>query len=308
MYPKNNLIMANSISVNEQKQRRDSLTMSIVIHGLLLLLLLLPILTSLQDDPEPPKFQGIQVAFGQVEAKQQTRENPAPSSSKKASKTVPVQSKAKPSPVSESNSKPSPTKLVSKTLTKKEDVIAVKEKVRASKKESEEKAKMKAKAEAKAKAIREAEEKAKKAEEEKARKAAEEAAKKEAAKSKFNNILKSADGKGAPSKGSPNGHPDAEALEGITKGRGKAGNGLGNRGLIHAPVISDNSQSTGRVVVNICVNAQGKVMKANFTQKGSTTTDSHLIDLAIKSAKNYRFSESNAVEQCGDITIDFKLR
>ncbi len=310
--------MSNTIAIDEKKQQRDSLSISLILHFFLVLLLLFPIVSALSKEPEKPQFEGIQVALGYKEATQRTKTQPAPSASsakptpKQKSKAAPAKSAPK---KSQAIAKPVSKKIVSETLTKVAPVVATKEKVvqtesdakaKAEKqKEAAEEAERKA-AEAKAKAEAEAKQKA--AEEAKRKAEAELAAKKAAARSKFNNLAKSANGNGAPSKGDPSGHPDATALEGITKGKGKAGNGLGSRGLLFAPVISDSSQQTGRVVVNICVNAQGKVISADFTQKGSTTTDSHLISLAVSNAKKYKFSESSTAEQCGDITIDFKLK
>lgn len=312
--------MASSIRIEEQRQKRDSLTMSIIIHGLLLLILLIPIISAIQKEPEPPKFQGIQVAFGAVEAERRTETKAAPAAAnakpQKVSKAKPQPKKAAPpKSTNKPSAKPTPVKIISKTVKKEAPVTAVaepqkksKEALQAEEAQRKADAKAKAKAEAEEKARLEAEEAEQKKREEAERKAAEKAAKKAAAKSKFNNMMNSADGTGEPSKGDPKGRPNAAALEGMTKGKGKAGNGLGDRGLLHAPDITDSSQRTGIVVVNICVNSQGKVTKANYTQKGSTTTDSHLIRLATESAKEYRFSQSKTAEQCGDITINFKLR
>ena len=55
-----------------------------------------------------------------------------------------------------------------------------------------------------------------------------------------------------------------------------------NRYVIYQPDIKDQSYKQGRVVINICVNAAGDVISSRFTQKGSTTTDQYLQDLAEK--------------------------
>ncbi len=108
-------------------------------------------------------------------------------------------------------------------------------------------------------------------------------------------------------KGDNGGQPDGKALDGLTKGTGRVGDGLNGRGIEYAPVFSDKSQRTGRVALLICVDKNGKVTGADFTQKGSTTADSYLIDLARKTALQYRFSKSNIESQCGTVTIDFKV-
>ena len=325
--------MANTIQINkrikqEKKEKQDSFVLSLVLHIILLLLLLIPIMTATQKEPKPPKFAGIQVALGtplaeiktsQKSATSAPQEESQPSKSKSTSKPKASAKPAKATPVKQSKAKAE--KIVSKVVTEKAELVAVKERQAVVSKAEEKEAAKKA-TEAAKEAKRKAEEEAAEAAEEAAKKAAKEEAKKKAAekaakkaaakkaaKSKFNNIMQSSDAEaGEASKGNPLGHPDASVLEGLSKGKGSAGDGLGSRTLLHAPEINDNTQKQGRVIINICVDKNGKVQSAEYTQKGSTTTDSHLISLATKSAKKYRFSESQVEEQCGEVIIDFKLK
>ena len=161
--------------------------------------------------------------------------------------------------------------------------------------------------------VREAEAR-KQAQAESQRKAAEEAKRQEAynkTKKSYGDLL-GGDGKGNTGKpgnqGDPSGDPNAKALEGISKGSGRVGGGLGNRGVLHEPKINDGSQKTGRVVISVCVDKNGKVIKAEYTQKGSTTTDSELKDIARRAALQFKFTDSDVEEQCGTITVDFKVR
>ena len=78
--------------------------------------------------------------------------------------------------------------------------------------------------------------------------------------------------------------------------------------MLHEPKIDDRSQKTGRVVISVCVDKNGKVIKAEYTQKGSTTTDSELKEIAKKAALQFKFTLSEIEEQCGTITVDFKIR
>lgn len=110
------------------------------------------------------------------------------------------------------------------------------------------------------------------------------------------------------SQGDPNGDPNSNVLEGISNGSGRVGGGLGKRGVLHEPQINDRSQKTGRVVISVCVDKNGKVIKAEYTQKGSTTTDSELKEIAKKAALQFKFTLSEIEEQCGTITVDFKIR
>jgi outer membrane biosynthesis protein TonB len=146
------------------------------------------------------------------------------------------------------------------------------------------------------------------------RKAAEEASRQEAynkTKKSYGDLL-GGSGKGNTGKpgsqGDPNGDPNSNILEGISKGSGRVGGGLGNRGVLHEPQINDRSQKTGRVVISVCVDKTGKVIKADYTQKGSTTTDSELKDIARKAALQFKFTLSEIEEQCGTITVDFKIK
>jgi len=83
---------------------------------------------------------------------------------------------------------------------------------------------------------------------------------------------------------------------------------ISSRKVLKKPIIRDNTQKEGRVIVKICVDASGKVISSSYTQIGSTTTDSHLIELAEKGAMQYQFSTSEVSRQCGRVIIDFTLR
>ena len=89
---------------------------------------------------------------------------------------------------------------------------------------------------------------------------------------------------------------------------GTRGDGLTNRGVKRAPEISDSSQKTGRVVIYVCVDRMGNVTKADYTQRGSTTSDARLVSLAKQNAYRYLFSQSNLDEQCGTICPAAKSR
>jgi TonB family protein len=127
------------------------------------------------------------------------------------------------------------------------------------------------------------------------------------AKDAFSQFFSSTDtgGENKQPSGDPLGEPDATVLEGISKGKGKVGGGLDERGVLYEPEIVEQSQESGRVVVRVCVDKNGRVIRANYTQKGSTTTDRELVEIAEISAKKYRFTPSTYEEQCGTITINF---
>lgn len=86
------------------------------------------------------------------------------------------------------------------------------------------------------------------------------------------------------------------------------GDGLGGRKVVGRPSMVDNTQKTGKVAVRVCVNGDGRVTSASYTQRGSTTTDSVLRSKAESWARQYRFAASDVAEQCGTITFDFRVK
>ena len=83
---------------------------------------------------------------------------------------------------------------------------------------------------------------------------------------------------------------------------------LSKRKVLKVPQIVDDSQKQGKAVIKICVDASGKVVSADYTQMGSTTSDQHLVSLAVEGAYQYLFSPSNIKLECGRVIIDFKLK
>jgi len=86
------------------------------------------------------------------------------------------------------------------------------------------------------------------------------------------------------------------------------GGGLGGRKVERRGSINDSSQKSGKVVIEVCVNSSGTVTSADYTQRGSTTSDSELKNKALQAAKGYRFAPSTADQQCGTITFNFTLK
>ncbi|MCS6991603.1 MAG: TonB family protein [Chitinophagales bacterium] len=86
--------------------------------------------------------------------------------------------------------------------------------------------------------------------------------------------------------------------------------GMSGRRIIYYPPIEDESQKTGRVVVNIKVDRAGNVIYAKATQRGSTTTDAYLFRLAEEAAMKTRINPDPdaAEEQFGTITYTFRLK
>ena len=133
-------------------------------------------------------------------------------------------------------------------------------------------------------------------------------------------------GSGTGDQGKPNGNPNAlysgpggggtggsGTGSGAGTGPGPGGSGQGikfsltGRRMIQAPKISDQSQETGTVVVDITVDKEGNVTSAIPGGRGTTTTSSLLFRLARESASKAKFNSSTegADIQKGTITFVF---
>jgi len=306
-------------SKEEEENKKTGMVTSFIIHMLLLLILfcipLAPIQKITQD------FQGVVVDFGLKEVGLATENIDQPAVANEA-----VVAEAEPSSKAQEQIKEEPqetppkatkvkvlavseSKLIeeeSPIVIQKEEELSPKKVVDNSeelKRIEEEKVKRAEEAKRKAEAEKQRVAEAKRIEEENAKaKALEEN------KSKFGSLFgQGSKGTVDANKGDELGKPDANALEAISSGTGTTGDGLNSRGIVFEPVIKDNSQKTGKVVVEVCVDGQGKVTSAKYTQKGSTTTDQYLADLGVKNARKYLFTPSSIDEQCGSITINFVL-
>jgi len=77
------------------------------------------------------------------------------------------------------------------------------------------------------------------------------------------------------------------------------GNGLGKRKLDSNPDIFMLSNESGKVVIDICVNNQGKVTSAELNKAQSDILKPGLTSLAIRKSKEFQFFTSFRDEQCG---------
>ncbi|MFK8007265.1 MAG: energy transducer TonB [Saprospiraceae bacterium] len=83
-------------------------------------------------------------------------------------------------------------------------------------------------------------------------------------------------------------------------------NNFKGRTLVQPPVVKGQNPKSGTVVVKMCIDLDGNVKTAKFTQRGSTTFDKRLRNMAIEAAKQVKFSKGLDPEECGTITFKFK--
>ena len=112
---------------------------------------------------------------------------------------------------------------------------------------------------------------------------------------------------GNGNQGSPNGDPNSTNRAGKGGGNGYNFDLSGRSMGTEPPKPEYNSNSEGKVVVEIWVDRKGNVISASPGQKGSTTLDPVLCEAAKRSAIQAKFNEDpNAAEkQKGTITYTF---
>ena len=116
------------------------------------------------------------------------------------------------------------------------------------------------------------------------------------------------DGHGSGDKGALNGDPNATEYGDWSSDGSGVPLKMKNRKFVQKPVIVDNSQETGTVILKIKVNKSGQVLTADFYPKGSTTSNTDLINKAKKAVKESYLNEGNLPEQIGLVKIVFKYK
>lgn len=272
------------ITLTHDKDRRKGLIVSLAIHAVLLVLFFFFGLKYIIPPPEEGmviNFGNTETGLGQVESE--------PMKSTEVVQT-PVEKVTPPPP---SESRPVVTEQVVTQET--EEEIAFKK---------EKEAKEKAETE------RKREEERKQQEEQRLRDEQKRRMDELFAKAKAGEGKGGGEGNTRPggNQGSLDGQPNAPH-----GGKGGSGSGisfdLGGRKMLTPPRVVDNSQETGKVVVDITVDKYGKVVQAVPGARGSTTTSSHLYRLAKDAALDTKFNANPEaqVQQKGTMTFVFVL-
>ncbi|NUO02275.1 MAG: energy transducer TonB [Saprospiraceae bacterium] len=293
--------------ISHQKQQKDkerSLIATFVFHFILIVLAMLPFMSY---QIPPPGQEGILVNLGLPDVGQGD-ENAGPAETAEEEEETIPEEEVQPEPQPETpreETKPEPVKEKEVIKTEDPEAIALRRKKEQEKKAQEEQervereeARKKAEADAKKKAEAEAEARRK--------------ADAQKTKDQIGGLFGNGKGKGNTGKpgnqGDPGGDPNSDILTGISTGSGKVGGGLGSRGVSSSPKVTDNSQKQGTVVLEVCVDGDGNVTSAKYTQRGSSTTDSQLVSVAEANARRWKFTPGGPDKQCGTITYNFKLQ
>jgi len=273
----------------EKKERRKAMLLSFLFHVATIILLMLPLLK--YPDP-PPGQDGILIALGNPD------EGTGPIEPGGPEEPTPVEQKEEPKPEPKPKEEVKPKEKVKSTEPLVSDQeLEINKKKAIEKKEKEE---------------RDLKEKQETAERIRIAKEREEANKREEqeAAELIKNIKKGSGGTAGKSGkgGQVNGDENGKVEEGISTGTGMVGGGLGGRGVVSSPILKDDSNNRGSVVVAICLDKDGNVTEAKFQLQGSTITSGKLRDLAVSNARQWRFKPGNEERQCGNITYSFKVQ
>ncbi len=114
----------------------------------------------------------------------------------------------------------------------------------------------------------------------------------------------------AGDKGSPDGDPYATSYYGSPgSGSGTGGYGLNGRSLVNKGKVPQECNESGRVVVKIVVDRNGKVISATPGVRGTTNNNPCLLEPARKTAFMHKWNlDSNAPsQQVGFVVVNFKL-
>ncbi|MFT6797763.1 MAG: colicin import membrane protein [Maribacter sp.] len=114
----------------------------------------------------------------------------------------------------------------------------------------------------------------------------------------------------AGDKGRQDGNPYATSYYGSPgSGSGTGGYGLNGRSLVNQGKVPQECNEAGRVVVEIVVDRNGKVIKATPGVKGTTNNNKCLLEPARKTALMHKWNlDSNAPDQqVGFVVVNFKL-
>ncbi len=111
--------------------------------------------------------------------------------------------------------------------------------------------------------------------------------------------------------GATNGDPGAKNRGNWSTGMGSGGGvelNMNGRKFKQKPIITDNTQETGTIILKIKVDNKGRVLAAEFYSKGSTTSNQGLVQKAIKAVKSSYINEGDLPEQTGYVRIVFRVK
>jgi outer membrane biosynthesis protein TonB len=83
--------------------------------------------------------------------------------------------------------------------------------------------------------------------------------------------------------------------------------GLTNRQIVRSPKLDEAFNENAKIVIDIKVDTSGSVTDANFQPRGSTTGDVYIRNLALKKAKELKFTPARE-QQTGTVIVNIKMK
>ncbi len=120
-----------------------------------------------------------------------------------------------------------------------------------------------------------------------------------------------AGGKG--DQGKVNGNPNSDSYDG-NAGSGRSGvsisRGLQGRRITRLPSFEDDFNENAKIAVDVKVDKSGSVISASYQPRGSTSSDAGMKEIALRKARQLKFSTStnDTEEQIGTIIFNFRLK
>ncbi|HLZ87224.1 MAG TPA: hypothetical protein VKQ52_08290 [Puia sp.] len=113
---------------------------------------------------------------------------------------------------------------------------------------------------------------------------------------------------GRGDQGAPGGDPKSNNYTGGGHGSGGVAisRGLGGRHIASTPSFTDDFNENAKVAVDITVDAAGNVTGAQYTPRGSTTSNANYKEIAERKARQVKFTPGSD-ESTGTIVFNFKV-
>lgn len=87
------------------------------------------------------------------------------------------------------------------------------------------------------------------------------------------------------------------------------GDGLFNRKVIYRADVKSVTKEEGKIVINLCVNREGRVVYTKYNKETSTIDSPDVLRKALEVAQDYRFEKDYTApdKQCGKLTFIFEI-
>jgi hypothetical protein len=126
----------------------------------------------------------------------------------------------------------------------------------------------------------------------------------------FNNVRNQGIAGGQGDQGKPNGNINSDNYDG-NGGTGKSGvaitKGLSGRRIITFPSFEDDFNENAKIAINLRVDENGKVLSAEYSTSGSTSSNGKLKEIARRKAMQLKFNPGDG-ESLGTVVFNFKLK